>query len=538
MKSEVLICGGGPVALVAGLAIAHQGVRVTVAGMPPLGVMPSGNSNKLAPPQSAPPTKNKEATTPQGDAPAKGDSVITTTALAYSSVRLLESIGITQLTAPPMDAQSIDAVRVIDGNHNASFNKQEIGDSFGLIVENRRFWNLLYQKAQHHRLIECAIHPRQKVENLWLAEDKVRVQFATTTRTANTVLAADGRNSLIRQLANFPLIAKQYHQQAIQAVVAHQYPHNATALECFLPEGPLALLPMASSLRGDIEGITGGEIEGDIGGITGGDIGGREMPHISALVWTRSLNPDGTGNDITRRRGNSTEGEQIGIPSGKTGKPTTTPEPLDIPALERQLAPLIHPLVGECRLITRPVARPLSLRHVALPIKGNLALIGDAACAIHPIAGQGFNLALRGVETLAQGIGEASQLGLAPAYGLACYARSHSAQMVQMAAATHWLNRLFGFSFAPFTKARGLGLELVGKVGFIKRAFIKKAMGKPFGLRDKIKCGFGSRFKDRLNGRFGGRLGGRFKRNLNGRGDGLKNKATNPEGLTSPNMGL
>ena len=511
MKSEVLICGGGPVALVAALAIAHQGVRVTVAGMPPLGVMPSGNSNKLAPPQSAPPpkntapTKNKEATAdaPKGDAP----TVITTTALAYSSVRLLESIGITQLTAPPMDAQSIDAVRVIDGNHNASFNKQEIGDAFGLIVENRRFWNLLYQKAQHHRLIECAIHPRQKVENLWLEEDKVRVQFATTTRTANTVLAADGRNSLIRQLANFPLIAKQYHQQAIQAVVAHQYPHNATAFECFLPEGPLALLPMAGSLKGDIEGITGGEI------------GGREMPHISALVWTRSLN-----------RG--------GISSGKTGKPTTTPEPLDIPALERQLAPLIHPLVGECRLITRPVARPLSLRHVALPIKGNLALIGDAACAIHPIAGQGFNLALRGVETLAQGIGEASQLGLAPAYGLACYARSHSAQMVQMAAATHWLNRLFGFSFAPFTKARGLGLELVGKVGFIKRAFIKKAMGKPFGLRDKIKCGFGSRFKDRLNGRFGGRLGSSFNRNLNGRGDGLKNKATNPEGLTSPNMGL
>jgi 2-octaprenyl-6-methoxyphenol hydroxylase len=108
-----------------------------------------------------------------------------------------------------------------------------------------------------------------------------------------------------------------------------------------------------------------------------------------------------------------------------------------------------------------------------------LALVGDAARAIHPIAGQGLNLGLRDITTLAEVLGDAAALGLDPgaAAGLAEYARRRRFDVLSMGLATDGINRLFSNDIAPLRLARDLGLAAVDKLPPLKRVFMRHAMG-------------------------------------------------------------
>lgn len=240
---------------------------------------------------------------------------------------------------------------------------------------------------------------------------------------ASLVVAADGARSRLREAAGIGWVGWSYPQAGIVATVAHERPHGGVAIEHFLPSGPFAILPL----------------------VEGGTLG-----HRSSIVWTeRAAN-------VAALLGGSPEetlaevGRRFGDRFGKI-------------ALERE-----------------PRAYPLAL-GMARRFRGErLALLGDAAHVIHPIAGQGLNLGLADVAALAEAVTDALRLGMDPGSRdvLAAYERSRRFDSFAMAAATDGLNRLFSNDAMPARLMRDLGLGLVDRLPGLKRRFIGAAAGR------------------------------------------------------------
>lgn len=248
-----------------------------------------------------------------------------------------------------------------------------------------------------------------------------------TAVAARLLVAADGRGSTQRRAAGIRITEVGYPQTAIVATVAHERPHHGVAHEHFLPAGPFALLPM-----NDAEGATG------------------LMVHRSSLVWTErsdlapamlALDRAGFAAEMQRRFGDSLG--RLSLWSAKTW------------------------------------SYPLSLLHAERMVDQRLALVGDAAHGIHPIAGQGLNLGLRDVAALAEAIVDARRLGLdiGGPQVLERYQRWRRFDTLALIAATDSLNRLFSNDLPPVRLLRDLGLAAVNRMPPLKRFFMRHAMG-------------------------------------------------------------
>ena len=244
--------------------------------------------------------------------------------------------------------------------------------------------------------------------------------------TARLLVAADGRGSPLRQAAGIGVRRWDYPQCGIVATVGHELPHEGVAHEHFLPSGPFALLPMT-----DAAGTAG------------------ETVHRSSLVWTErrelaadimALDDDSFGREMERRFGDS---------------------------------------LGRLTCRGRRWSYPLSLLHAETYITERLALVGDAAHAIHPIAGQGLNLGLRDAAALAEVLVDARRLGLDIGNQdvLGRYQRWRRFDNTAMVAATDALNRLFSNDLPPLRLARDLGMAAVNRLPPLKRFFMDHAMG-------------------------------------------------------------
>lgn len=248
-----------------------------------------------------------------------------------------------------------------------------------------------------------------------------------TTVSARLLVAADGRGSAQRRAAGIAVTEVGYGQTGIVATVTHERPHNGVAHEHFLPSGPFALLPMT-----DAE-----------------DAEGRRV-HRSSLVWTErtslvpamlALDDQGFAAELQRRFGDS---------------------------------------LGQLALWSaRRWSYPLSLLHAERYIDQRLALVGDAAHGIHPIAGQGLNLGLRDVAALAESIVDARRLGLdiGSSSVLQRYQRWRRFDNMALIVATDSLNRLFSSDLPPLRLLRDLGLAAVNRLPPMKRFFMRHAMG-------------------------------------------------------------
>jgi 2-octaprenyl-6-methoxyphenol hydroxylase len=238
-------------------------------------------------------------------------------------------------------------------------------------------------------------------------------------RSVNTALlaAADGRGSPIRDLAGIGVMRWDYGQTGIVATVAHTEPHHGRAFERFFGAGPLAMLPMSGQR--------------------------------SSIVWAAAdrlareliaLDDDGFALEL---------GEHFGDRHG---------------ALELA-GPRWH--------------YPLSMVQAARYTERRLALVGDAARAIHPIAGQGWTLALRDVAALAELVVDAGRLGLdvGGAHVLERYERWRRFDSLALIGITDGLNRLFANDLLPLRLARELGLGAVERIPPLKRFFMRHAMG-------------------------------------------------------------
>ena len=343
-------------------------------------------------------------------------------AIAAGSRALLEAAGVWDRL--PTDPNPIRHIRVADGRPGEpasrlklDFSADDTGvDAFGWMLEARALRVALNARLPHLPNLSVFAPARATSERY---ADGARVTLSDGTAiTARLVVGAEGRASPARRAAGIPELTHDYGQTGIVGAVAHEHPHRDRALELFLPNGPFAQLPMR---------------------------GTAEHPHLSAIVWSETraiaeaalrLPDEAYGREIARRMGGH---------------------------------------LGRVMPVGRRWSYPLSALHVARYVDTRLALVGDAAHGIHPIAGQGLNLGFRDAAALADAVIAAADPG-APEV-LRRYQRDRRPDGLLMLGATHGLEALFGNDIGAVRLARRLGIAAVDRMPRLKRFFARRAMG-------------------------------------------------------------
>ncbi|MBZ6075545.1 ubiquinone biosynthesis hydroxylase [Microvirga puerhi] len=258
------------------------------------------------------------------------------------------------------------------------------------------------------------------------------------TLRACLLVAADGARSRLREQAGISWISWPYRQSAIVATILHARDHEGRAVEHFLPAGPFAILPLKP------ETLPDGRIQ-----------------HRSSIVWTER------SEEVPHLLDAHTE------------------DLLD--ELERRFGLQL----GELSFETKPQAFPLSFGVARRFTAERLALLGDAAHVIHPIAGQGLNLGLHDAAALAEIVVEALRLGRDPGSAdvLDDYERARRADITAMGLMTDGLNRLFSNDALPVRLVRDLGLGLVDRMPGLKKFFIREAAGLAGGTAPRLLRG-------------------------------------------------
>ncbi len=340
-----------------------------------------------------------------------------TAAVAAGGQRVLDGVGAWHGMAG--DAEPILEIRVSDGDSPLflHYDHALLGlGPLGWIVENA-----VIRRALLDRL--ATLDAARLLGGTGVEEVSAGAHFATarlgdgSEMRARLVVAADGRDSALRRAAGIGITAWRYPQAAIVCTVGHARSHRGVAHERFLPAGPFAILPMT---------------------------GNR-----SSIVWTENA-------------------ELV---------PALAALPRD--AFTAELARRFGDFLGALEVEGEIFTYPLGLIHADAYVAPRLALIGDAAHTIHPIAGQGFNLGLRDVAALAEQVVDAHRLGLDVGQGAALerYARWRRFDSTVMIAMTDGLNRLFSNEIAPVRIARDAGLAVVNRIPPVKRALMRHAMG-------------------------------------------------------------
>src|SRR5262245_19273105 len=368
---------------------------------------------------------------------ARGASDPRASAIVTAARRLFETIGVWQaVEAQPIldmvvtDSRLQDAVRptflTFDGD-------VEPDEPFAHMIENGPLLAALVAKAKEEGVVlrpvaatEFSPSPRPGAEekNAPNAPSRrVEVELADGTAvSARLLVAADGAHSAIRERAGIASPGWSYGQSAIVTTVAHERDHHGRAEEHFLPAGPFAILPLADDAA---------------------------VGHRSSIVWTEAAQ--------------------------EAARIVALPDQEFHSELERRFG--LH--LGEIAAVGPRRVHPLGLSVARAFIADRLALVGDAAHVIHPIAGQGLNMGLKDVAALAEVIVDAVRLGLDPG-SLAMldrYQRWRRFDTVAMGIATDGLNRLFSNRSDVLRLARDIGLGLVDRLPALKQLFIREAAG-------------------------------------------------------------
>lgn len=370
-----------------------------------------------------------------------------TVALSYGSVQILEKAGVWKFLKPT--ACPILDIRVADQDSSAflDFGAREVGDQpFGWIVEIPFFTTALQKRLKQLKNVRVVTGAAMKS----LARENRGARVTLQDKrifAAPLVIAADGRTSSCRAAAAIPVHGWGYGQTAMVCAIAHEKPHNNVAVEHFLPGGPLATLPMraATALRPAQKRGSQPRLQQPA------------YKHRSSIVWTEKTKAAAAL--INMSDADFTE------------------------ALEDK----VRPWLGRIKLAGPRNAFPLSLKNAARITAKRLALIGDAAHGIHPIAGQGFNLGMGDIGVLTEELVRGAALGLdtGDAAILRAYEKARRFPNGNMAVMTDVLDRLFSNSIPPVEAARRFGLQAVQHLPPLKRFFMRQAMAarKPAGRR-------------------------------------------------------
>jgi 2-octaprenyl-6-methoxyphenol hydroxylase len=347
-------------------------------------------------------------------------------AVAAGPRRMFEQLGLWPRIAPaaePMrrlvisDSRVGDPVRPVFLTFGDGTEAREAGEPFAHMVEAEPLAAVLLDAAREAGVRLVATGVRAAVPGPRAM--RVTLDDGGAEEVA-LVVAADGARSALREAAGIGWVGWSYPQSGIVATIQHARDHEGRAFEHFLPSGPFAILPLRA----------------------GGDLG-----HRSSIVWTE---------------------RSADVPALLGGDAAET-----LAEIERRFG---HEL-GRIALEHGPSAHPLHLGIARSFRAPRLALLGDAAHVIHPLAGQGLNLGLAGAAALAEAVTGALRLGLDPGTDavLRAYEQARRFDTVAMAAATDGLNRLFSNDSLALRLTRDFGLGLVDRMPGLKRFFIGQA---------------------------------------------------------------
>ena len=342
-----------------------------------------------------------------------------TSAVSSSSMRMLETIGVAQHLAEP--GCPIRTISVADGRDPGGLHFDADDDEpLGWMHENRHLRGALQARAEAAG--NSWLLWKSRIAAVERGDHGVVVSLEDGRKLcAPLLVAADGRNSPMREAADIRVARWRYEHQAIVSVLGHQRPNDHVAYEIFFPTGPFALLPMT-------------------------DANGS---HRSAIVWSV---PQGDAAGWLSLSDEDFAGEAEAAMGGFLGRVT-------------MLAPRS--------------SFPLGFHHAAQITAKRLALAGDAAHAIHPIAGQGLNLGFRDVAALAQVLVEGARLGLdlGDAQLLDRYQRWRSIDSLSVAFATDSLTRIYGVPGKAASAVRRFGMRLIERVSPVKDRLMSEARG-------------------------------------------------------------
>ena len=354
-------------------------------------------------------------------------------AISAGSRRLLDEAGLWAKLPEP--AQEIREIRVSDGRvgRPASrlflhFDHQELGADagpFGWMVEARGLRIALNDHLATLPALRVLAPAEASVER---RADGATVHIAGGPRIeCRVVVAAEGRNSPLREQAGIPVTRLPYNQTGMTFAISHEHPHRGIAVEHFLPAGPFALLPMAPSA----DALAGG------------------APNVSAIVWTER---------------SPTAARMMA---------------LDDARFEREAARRLGDHLGRIQLVGRRWSYSLSAMLAHRYVDTRLALAGDAAHGIHPIAGQGLNLGFRDAIVLGDMLIEAVRAGRDPGSPtlLTRYQRARRPDNMLMLGMTDGLDRLFSSDNRLLRLGRDAGIAAVHRIPPLKRLFMRQAMG-------------------------------------------------------------
>jgi 2-octaprenyl-6-methoxyphenol hydroxylase len=366
--------------------------------------------------------------------PANPDAVLApgfdgrASAIASASWRMLQAIGL----GDRLEDQGcpIAQIRVSDGLKPGALDFEPSAEdgALGIMFENRLLRQALHAAAAEAKHVTLLMLARPVETER--GDHGVTVRLADgRTLKAPLLIAAEGRNSPTREAAGITVARWQYEHSAIIAAVEHEKPHENVAYEIFYPTGPFAILPMLPGNR-------------------------------SALVWSVAKE-DAPGYLKLGPRGFAAE-----------------------------LKAKMGGLLGELTVIAPLSTYPLGFHHAGRITDTRLALVGDAAHGIHPIAGQGLNLGLRDAAALTEVLVEGARLGLdlGDAQLLKRYERWRSLDTFLVAASTDGLARLFGIPGDTASAVRRFGLSAVQRIAPLKSFFMAEARGE-YGDRPKLLSG-------------------------------------------------
>jgi 2-octaprenyl-6-methoxyphenol hydroxylase len=367
-------------------------------------------------------------------------------AIAYGSKLVLEGVGLWPQIAA--EAEPILEIRVADDDsplflhydHRELTGRGADSTPLGFIVENRVLRRVLIERARV--LPGLRLLAPQTVEAV-ARDDAAAVATLGdgSVLRARLVAAADGKDSPLRKAAGIRAVEWRYKQTGIVATVAHERPHAGIAIEHFLPAGPFAILPMTDEPPNDAALPRRGR---------------------SSIVWTEDA--------------------------------ALAPHLCKLPdaAFAAELAARFGDFLGAIEPVGPRFAYQLSLMQAERYTARRLALVGEAAHVIHPIAGQGLNVGIRDVAALAEAIVDARRLGLdiGDMAVLERYQRWRRLDAVLLAGVTDGLNRLFSNTISPVKLARDLGLAAVNRMPPLKRLLMRHAMGT---LGDRPRLARGER---------------------------------------------